>query len=65
MNTYDGALKDLSKLLVAVEPFGEHVVLAGGFAAWLYRFVGRSPPAPSADQTPAIWAGRAKGKPQA
>jgi hypothetical protein len=39
VNTYAEALKDLSKLLVAVEPFGEHLVLAGGFAAWLYRFV--------------------------
>lgn len=37
--SYDEALKDLSRLLVALEPFGEHVVLAGGFAAWLYRFV--------------------------
>lgn len=37
--SYDEALKDLSRLLVALEPFGEHVVLAGGFAAWLHRFV--------------------------
>jgi hypothetical protein len=39
MTHRDEALRDLSALLVAVEPFGPSVVLAGGFAAWMYRFV--------------------------
>ncbi len=39
MSNYHEALRDLSALLIAIEPFGSSVVPVGGFAAWLYRFV--------------------------
>lgn len=40
MTSFQAALQDLADLSRAIEPYGEHVVLVGGFAAWLYRFIG-------------------------